>query len=366
MLAYKLFDQDLKDLPPDHFVYNALFKPSETVPAARRRQRDAHVHDPLADRHLQTLGRQGRIERSRRVRARRQPVRLLDRHAGPAQPARHALRRRPPRQADLNLGWKLAQVVNRTSPESLLDTYHAERHPVGARVLRNTMAAAALLRPDERIAAVREIVAELLGMDEPRARFAAMMAGLDVHYDLGEGHPLLGRRMPDLAVLTGDGPTRVFTLLHEARPVLLNLGEPGSFDLPPWADRVQLVDAEYGGAWELPALGAVTAPAAVLVRPDGHVAWVGDGTRVGAHRGVEHLVRLAGGRRVEQRVDPKRAGRPEGGPHAGELVKLAALPARPSSQTGHRGADGQARCRLGMGERQACARGRTVPGRRLR
>jgi 2-polyprenyl-6-methoxyphenol hydroxylase-like FAD-dependent oxidoreductase len=184
-------------------------------------------------------------------------------------------------QDAVNLGWKLAQVLNRTSPESLLDSYHAERHPVGARVLRNTMAAAALLRPDDRIAAVREIVAELLGMDEPRARFAAMMAGLDVHYDLGEGHPLLGRRMPDLAVLTGGGPTRVFTLLHDARPLLLNLGEPGSFDLPPWADRVQLVDAEYGGAWELPALGEVTAPAAVLVRPDGHVAWVGDGTDAG-------------------------------------------------------------------------------------
>jgi 3-(3-hydroxy-phenyl)propionate hydroxylase len=184
-------------------------------------------------------------------------------------------------QDAVNLGWKLAQVVNRTSPESLLDTYHAERHPVGARVLRNTMAAAALLRPDDRTAAVRDVVAELLGMDEPRTRFAAMMAGLDIHYDLGEGHPLLGRRMPDLAVLTTDGPLRVFTLLHDARPVLLNLGEPGGFDLSPWADRVQLVDAEYGGTWELPALGAVTAPAAVLVRPDGHVAWVGDGTDAG-------------------------------------------------------------------------------------
>jgi 3-(3-hydroxy-phenyl)propionate hydroxylase len=103
-----------------------------------------------------------------------------------------------------------------------------------------------------------------------------MMSGLDIHYDLGEGHPLLGRRMPDLDLVTGNGPLRVFSLLHDARPVLLNLGEPGGFDITPWADRVQLIDAKYDGVWELPALGAVTAPTAVLIRPDGHVAWVGD------------------------------------------------------------------------------------------
>ena len=134
-------------------------------------------------------------------------------------------------QDAVNLGWKLAQVVNRTSPESLLDTYHAERHPVAARVLRNTMAQVALMRPDDRIEALRESVTELLSMDEPRKRFAAMMSGLDIHYDLGEGHPLLGRRMPDLDLVTADGPLRVFTLLHDARPVLLNLGEPGGFDI---------------------------------------------------------------------------------------------------------------------------------------
>jgi len=178
-------------------------------------------------------------------------------------------------QDAVNLGWKLAQVVNETSPESLLDTYHAERHPVAARVLRNTMAQTALLRSDERIEALRDTISELLSMDEPRKRFAAMMSGLDIHYDLGEGHPLLGRRMPDLDLITANGPLRVFTLLHDARPVLLNLGEPGGFDITPWADRVQLIDAEYVGTWELPALGAVTAPTAVLVRPDGHVAWVG-------------------------------------------------------------------------------------------
>jgi 3-(3-hydroxy-phenyl)propionate hydroxylase len=184
-------------------------------------------------------------------------------------------------QDAVNLGWKLAQVVNGTSPESLLDTYHAERHPVAARVLQNTMAQTVLLGSGERIDALRDTMSELLSMDEPRKRFAAMMSGLDIHYDLGEGHPLLGRRMPDLDLVTANGPLRVFTLLHDARPVLLNLGEPGGFDITPWADRVQLIDAEYVGKWELPVFGGVPAPTAVLIRPDGYVAWVGDGTDLG-------------------------------------------------------------------------------------
>jgi 2-polyprenyl-6-methoxyphenol hydroxylase-like FAD-dependent oxidoreductase len=184
-------------------------------------------------------------------------------------------------QDAVNLGWKLAQVVHGTAPESLLDTYHAERHPVGARVLRDTMAQVALQRVDDRIEALRDSVAELLRMDEPRRRFAARMSGLDIHYDLGEGQPLLGRRMPDLDLVTADGPLRVFTLLHRARPVLLNLGEPAAFEIGPWADRVQVVDATFAGPWELPAIGAVAAPAAVLIRPDGYVAWVGDGTQRG-------------------------------------------------------------------------------------
>src|SRR4029453_3454225 len=122
---------------------------------------------------------------------------------------------------------------------------------------------------------------ELLSMDEPRKRFAARMSGLDIHYDLGEARPLLGRRMPDLDLVTAGGPLRVFTLLHDARPVLLNLGEPGGFDITPWAGRVQSVDAEYVGPWELPVLGRVTAPTAVLIRPDGYVAWVGDRSQLG-------------------------------------------------------------------------------------
>jgi len=184
-------------------------------------------------------------------------------------------------QDAVNLGWKLAQVVHGTSPESLLDTYHAERHPVGARVLQNTMAASALTRSDGRIDALRDAMSELLSMDEPRKRFAAEISGLDIRYDLGEGHPLLGRRVPDLDLGTADGPLRVFTLLHDARPVLLNLGEPGPPREAPWADRVRLLDAKYSGLWELPVLGAVPAPTAVLIRPDGHAAWVGDDNRAG-------------------------------------------------------------------------------------
>ena len=179
-------------------------------------------------------------------------------------------------QDAVNLGWKLAQVVEKTSPESLLDTYHAERHPVGARVLHNTMAQVALQSPDDRHKALRDTMTELLGMDEPRRRFAGMFSGLDVHYDLGDSHPLLGRRMPDLDLQTADGPARVFTLLHDARPVLLNFGAPGGFDISPWTNRVRLVDAKHHGVWELPVVGEIAAPAAVLIRPDGHVAWAGD------------------------------------------------------------------------------------------
>jgi 2-polyprenyl-6-methoxyphenol hydroxylase-like FAD-dependent oxidoreductase len=184
-------------------------------------------------------------------------------------------------QDAVNLGWKLAQVVDGTSPESLLDTYQAERHPVTARALRYTMAQGLLQGRDERMQILVDLVSDLATMDEPRKRLAGIISGLDIHYDLGEGHPLLGRRMPDLDLVTADGPLRVFELLHGAKPVLLNLGEPGGLDIAPWADRVQPIDASYEGEWELPVLGAVSAPTAVLVRPDGHVAWVGDGTDAG-------------------------------------------------------------------------------------
>jgi 3-(3-hydroxy-phenyl)propionate hydroxylase len=178
-------------------------------------------------------------------------------------------------QDAVNLGWKLAQVVNHTSPESVLDTYDAERHPVGARVLHNTMAQVALSSPDDRHQALRETMTALLAMDEPRRHIAGMLSGLDIHYQLGEGHPLLGRRMPDLDLHTAAGPTRVFALLDDARPVLLNFGGAGDFDTSPWT-RVRLIDARHEGVWELPILGEVAAPPAVLIRPDGHVAWAGD------------------------------------------------------------------------------------------
>ncbi|HEX7129512.1 MAG TPA: FAD-dependent monooxygenase [Rhodanobacteraceae bacterium] len=186
-------------------------------------------------------------------------------------------------QDAVNLGWKLAQVVKGTSPASLLDSYHAERHPVGARVLRNTMAQVALLRTDDRAVALRDVVAELLASGEARKRFAGMMSGLDIRYDLGEGHPLLGRRMPDLDVAIANETKRVFELLHDAQPVLLNFGEAGALDgaVAPWADRVRLFDAKCHGAWELPVVGGVVAATAVLIRPDGHVAWVGEGSDEG-------------------------------------------------------------------------------------
>jgi 3-(3-hydroxy-phenyl)propionate hydroxylase len=184
-------------------------------------------------------------------------------------------------QDAVNLGWKLAQVVNGVSPESLLETYRAERHPATARALKYSMAQSVLQRTDPRTAALTETVDELMTMDQPRARLAARIHGLDIAYDFGDGHQLLGRRMPDLDLDTTDGPTRVYSLLHEARPLLLDLGEPARIDITPWADRVRHVDARFAGAWELPVLGEVAAPSAVLVRPDGHVAWVGQGTDQG-------------------------------------------------------------------------------------
>ena len=184
-------------------------------------------------------------------------------------------------QDAVNLGWKLGQVVNETCPETLLDTYHAERHPVAARALKHTMAQTVLQRHDARGVALAEVVSELASMDEPRKRLAGTISGLDIHYDLGEGHPLLGRRMPDLDLVTAEGAVRVFELLHDARPLLLNLGERPGVDITPWTDRVRLVNASYQGEWELPVLGAVSAPTAALVRPDGYVAWVGNQTDAG-------------------------------------------------------------------------------------
>jgi hypothetical protein len=184
-------------------------------------------------------------------------------------------------QDAVNLGWKLAQVTKGISWDRLLDTYHTERHRVGARALKHTMAQAALQRRDDRMEALVDVVSELVSLDEPRKRIAAIISGLDIHHGLGEGHPLLGRRMPDLDLIAADRPLRVFQVLRNARPVLINFGKAGCLDIGPWADRVQLLDAVYDGPWELPVLGPVSPPAAVLVRPDGYTAWVGHGTDEG-------------------------------------------------------------------------------------
>lgn len=184
-------------------------------------------------------------------------------------------------QDAVNLGWKLAQVVQGRSPDSLLDSYHAERHPAAYRALRYTMAQTATMRPDEHADALRETVSEIARMQEPQRWLGGLISGLDTHYDFGDGHPQLGRRMPDLDLVVEGRPVRLFSLLHEARPLLLNLGEPGSVGLSAWSDRVRLVEASFEGAWGLPVIGTVPTPPAVLVRPDGHVAWVGDGTAAG-------------------------------------------------------------------------------------
>ncbi|HEY0253803.1 MAG TPA: FAD-dependent monooxygenase [Kofleriaceae bacterium] len=172
-------------------------------------------------------------------------------------------------QDAVNLGWKLAQIIR--GGVDVLDSYHAERHPVGAAVLRMTMALTALNRGDERTTALREQMTELSKLDEPRRRNAARMSALDVHYELGTGHPMLGRRMPDLELATADGRGRVYSFLHDAKPLLLHFGE--IIDVPFGAGHV--IAARYTGVWELPIIGVVPSPTAVLIRPDGYVAWVG-------------------------------------------------------------------------------------------
>jgi 3-(3-hydroxy-phenyl)propionate hydroxylase len=234
---------------------------------------DYGVHSPISISRFTDVTRQAAAYRDRRV--------LLAGDAAHVHPPMGGQGLNIGVQDAVNLGWKLAQVLKRISPDSLLDTYHAERHPVAARVLRNTMAQVALRRADDRTKALSEIVRKFLSMDEPRRDLAGEMSGLDIRYDLGDGHPLLGRRMPDLDLVTANGPVRFFTLLHDARPVLIYFGESGGFDISPWEDRVQLIDAQYLSTWELPVIGAVTAPTAVLVRPDGYVAWVGESNQLG-------------------------------------------------------------------------------------
>ncbi len=178
-------------------------------------------------------------------------------------------------QDSVNLGWKLAQVIRGTSPTALLDTYHAERHPVAARVMQNTMAQRALGATDERTAALRTIVADLLALDEPRTHIAAMISGLDIHYGTDAGHPMIGRRVPDLDLVTPNGMTRIYEHLHHAQPLLVDLDPAAELDITPWQDQIQHIHATRTGPWELPVLGKVAPPSALLIRPDGYVAWAG-------------------------------------------------------------------------------------------
>ncbi|ACZ88542.1 FAD-dependent monooxygenase [Streptosporangium roseum] len=172
-------------------------------------------------------------------------------------------------QDAFNLGWKLAAEINGWAPEGLLDTYHAERHPVAARVLANTRAQAVLLVPDEENLALRGIVAELLRLPEGNRHVAGMISGLDIRYDLpGDPHPLLGRRVPDLDLRTTGRPERVGRLLRDGRALLLSAADGTAFAevARPWSARVGHLVASNTGE-----LGAE----AVLVRPDGYVCWAG-------------------------------------------------------------------------------------------
>lgn len=180
-------------------------------------------------------------------------------------------------QDAVNLGWKLASVVRGQAPESLLDSYHAERHPVAERVLHNTRAQAALARPGAQTDALRDVFTSLIVFDDVNRYLAGMITGLDIRYPVEGRHPLLGRRVPDADLKASNGATRVYELLHTARPVLLDLS--GSSELAAaiegWADRVDLVEARSEeDSWPVPGIDEVDAPAALLIRPDGHVAWV--------------------------------------------------------------------------------------------
>ncbi|MBF6327745.1 FAD-dependent monooxygenase [Nocardia transvalensis] len=180
-------------------------------------------------------------------------------------------------QDAVNLGWKLAAVATGRAPGALLDTYESERHPVAARVLHNTRAQTALGRPDTHTLALREVFSTLVGMDDVNRYLGGMISALDLRYPLGDEHPMVGRRMPDLDLKTEDGDTRVAELLHTARPVLVDLDNrpdlPASIEA--WADHVDVVAAHCADTRvTVPGVGRIAVPTALLIRPDGYVAWV--------------------------------------------------------------------------------------------
>jgi bifunctional hydroxylase/dehydrase len=168
----------------------------------------------------------------------------------------------------VNLGWKLAAVVKGHAGDGLLDTYHTERHPVAARIIANTLTQRSLYLGGADVQPMRDVFAELLTHEEVRRHLIGMCTGLDIRYEVGDDHPLAGRRLPDQDLLVGDEKTHTYALLHEARGVLLNLHDSADMraTVGPWADRVTAVTATRPDP---------DAPAAsVLVRPDGYVAWI--------------------------------------------------------------------------------------------
>ncbi|MGW5110151.1 FAD-dependent monooxygenase [Nocardia sp. NPDC004123] len=180
-------------------------------------------------------------------------------------------------QDAVNLGWKLAAVLRGNASDELLDTYETERHPIAARVLHNTRAQTALMRPGAHIDALRDTVSDLIDMDAVRTRLGLMITALDIRYDTKSDHPLAGRRVPDAGLTTADGETRLHRLLQQARPVLLVLNGNAVPDVARWQNRLEIVTAEtHTAQWAVPAVGTIPAPAAVLIRPDGYVAWATD------------------------------------------------------------------------------------------
>ncbi|WP_428965038.1 FAD-dependent monooxygenase [Micromonospora fluostatini] len=178
-------------------------------------------------------------------------------------------------QDAVNLGWKLAAEIHGHAPDGLLDTYHSERHPVGARVIRNTLAQRILYVGGPEVAPIRDLVTELTAYADVRRHLINTVTGLTIRYDVGPGeHPLLGCRLPGLDLAAADGPTSTLRLLHRARGVVLVLDDGSGWAeaAAPWAERVDTVSvrpADADGA------AAFAGAAALLVRPDGYVAWVG-------------------------------------------------------------------------------------------
>ncbi|MDX3691337.1 FAD-dependent monooxygenase [Streptomyces europaeiscabiei] len=191
-------------------------------------------------------------------------------------------------QDSANLGWKLAAVASGRAPESLLDTYHAERHPVGRRLLMNTQAQGMLFLSGDEMQPLRDVLAELIRYDDVSRHLAGMVSGLDIRYDLGAGdHPLLGMRMPRQELITASGKTTSTELLHQARGVLLDLADDPRLreTAGGWADRVDVVTVT---PHDLRPGSPLEGTRAVLVRPDGYVAWTSPGSGAGPADALGH------------------------------------------------------------------------------